>query len=145
MDTNSIIEINGVKVEVDLRTAKRVETLVVGSKIKLLTKGPYSGNKVHSGVVVGFEQFQSLPTIIVCYLEIEYSDCKLQFAYINSQSAEKYELIASVDDELPIQKSDILSRMDREIEKKREEIVDIERKRDYFTRHFNRYFEAATA
>jgi hypothetical protein len=139
----TMFEINGVKLQADLRQAKRVDTLVVGSKVKLLTKGPYSGNAVFNGVVVGFEQFQTLPTIIVCYLKIDFTECKLEFAYINSASAEKYELIASVDDELPIEKADILSRMDREIEKKRDEIADIERKREYFLRNFNRYFETA--
>jgi len=141
-EERTIIEINGVKLDVDLRQARRVETLAVGSKVKLLVKTSYGSEpKVHSGVVVGFEAFQSMPTIIVCYLEIEWNETKLHFAYVNTKSAEKYEMVASVDEELPVQKADVLSRMDREIEKKREEIADIERKRDYFLRHFNRYFE----
>lgn len=141
---NTIIEINGVKLEVDLRSAKRVDHLVVGSKVKLLVKSSYGSEpKVHCGVVVGFEAFQSLPTIIVCYLEVEWSKAELKFAYINEKSAEKYEMIATIDDELPIAKADMIASMDREIEKKREEIADIERKRDYFLRYFNRYFEVA--
>lgn len=139
-----IIEINGIKMEVDLRHAKRIDHMVVGTKVKLLAKGnSYSSTEVHSGVVVGFEPFESLPTIIVCYLKVDYSSAELKFAYINKETADKYEIVVSVDDELPIAKRDVLAKIDRELEKKRAEIEDMERKRDYFLRHFNTYFEAS--
>lgn len=145
-NTKQIIEINGVKMEVDTRYVRRIDTLVVGSKVKLLQKAtPYAAMQVRPGVVVGFEPFQSLPTIIVAYLEIDYASACLKFAYINAGSADKYELIASIDDELPVAKADILTRMDREIEVKRKEITDLEVKRDYFLRHFNAYFEPIAA
>lgn len=139
-----IIEINGIKMEVDMRHAKRIDHMVVGTKVKLLAKGnSYNSTEVHSGVVVGFEPFESLPTIIVCYLKVDYSSAELKFAYINKETADKYEIVVSVDDELPIAKKDVLSKIDRELEKKRAEIEDMERKRDYFLRHFNTYFEAS--
>ncbi len=141
-----IIEINGVKMEVDLRYAKRVDRMVVGSRVKLLTTENQYGtksNKVYPGVVVGFEPFTDLPTIIVAYLDIDYSGANLKFAYINTGSKEKYDIILSVDEELPIQKADVLGKLDRDIEKKREEIADLELKRNYFLSHFNRYFEPA--
>jgi hypothetical protein len=141
MSEKEIIEINGVKMEVDLRQATRIEHLVVGSKVKILVKGSYGSPEVHPGVVVGFEAFQDLPTIIVCYLQISYNEAKLEFAYINKDSAEKYDLVVSVDDELPIQKADVLTRIDREKEKLAEQIEDLNRKRDYFLQHFNKYFE----
>lgn len=144
MSEKQIIEINGIKMEVDLRHATRLDTFKVGSKVKLLYKDSYN-NAVHSGVVVGFEPFAEMPTIVVCYLETTYSEAKLKFAYVNEKSRDKYELIASIDDELPIQKADVLSQMDKEIEKKREEIADLERKRGYFLKHFNAYFEAEKA
>lgn len=146
MNETQTIEINGTKFEIDMRHAKRIDTLVVGSKVKLLRcKTDYKAQEVFSGVVVGFEPFDSLPTIIVAYLEIDYSGVKLLFAYLNADTREKWELIASIDDELPVQKADVLHRFETEIAKKREEIADIERKRDYFLRHFNRYFEPAAA
>jgi hypothetical protein len=138
-----IVEINGIKMEVDMRHATRIDTLVVGSKVKVLIKSDYSAPEVKSGVVVGFEAFKDLPTIIVCYLNISYSEAKLEFAYINSDSAKKYDIVLSVDEELPVEKSDVLSRMDKEIAKKHEEIADIERKRDYFLKNFDHYFAAA--
>ena len=144
-NTTEIIEVNGVKLEVDLRTCKRVENLKVGSKVKILRKGNYSTPEVFPGVIVGFERFQTQPTIIVCYLEVSYSKCDLMFAYINSDSKDKWEMVATVDTELPVAKADVLSKIDTEIQKKKDEIEDIELRRDYFLRHFNKYFETDLA
>lgn len=139
-----IIEINGVKLEVDLRYAKRVDHFRVGTKVKILEKqsnyGGSTDTKVYSGVIVGFEPFESLPTIVVCYLSVDYSGAELKFAYVNTATDKKWEIVAAVDDDLPVQKQDVLSKIDREIQKKRDEIMDIERKRDYFLTHFAAYF-----
>ena len=145
----TIIEINGVKMEVDLRHAKVIhQNIKVGSKVKLLEKpGPYaSATSVHPGVVVGFEPFDTLPTIIVAYVKIGYGDGGLHFAYINAKSAERWDMVPSLDDERPIEQSDVIGYFKREEEKKLAELTDIRGKRDYFLRHFNSYFpEAATA
>ena len=78
-------EINGVKMQVDLRYATRIEELRVGDKVKVLTKG-YSGHTVHSGVIIGFEPFKELPTIVVCYVASSYSEVKLEFVHYNAKS-----------------------------------------------------------
>lgn len=143
----TIIEINGVKMEVDLRHATVIhENLKVGSKVKLLEKNDYGSPTVHTGVIVGFEPFQSFPTIIVAYIKTGYSSDGLLFAYVNSSEAatKKWEMVPSYDDELPIRKADVLAHFDRESNKKRAELDDIESKRDYFLRYFNVYFEANT-
>ena len=136
------IEINGIKFDVDLRTAKRVDTFKVGSHVKILLKSAnsYIEEKVRPGVVVGFEPFESCPTIIVCYVDISWSEAKLEFAYINAKTHDKYELVMSIDDEISFTKEDVLTRLDREVAKKREEIAEIERKRTFFLEHFNKYF-----
>jgi hypothetical protein len=141
----TIVEINGVKMEVDLRHAKIVhENIRVGSKVKLLEKSTYGAPSVYPAVVVGFEPFTDLPTIIVCYVKTSYSDSGIHFAYINAKSGEKWDMVPSVDDELPINKTDVLSFFDREADKKSAELREIEAKRDFFLRHFNRYFSEAT-
>ena len=148
MNETQVIEIGGIKMEVDMRYAKRIDTLKVGSKVKLLMKqSQYGGAQsvVYAGVVVGFEPFDTLPTIIVCYLEVDYSSASVKFAHVNANSREKYELVASIDNDLPVQKADILAKMEREIEKKREEIADLSAKRSYFLAHFNQYFEPESA
>ncbi len=140
MSEKTIVEINGVKMEVDLRHATIVhENLHVGSKVKVLAKSDYSGPQVWPGVIVGFEPFPSLPTIIVAYMDTSYSG-GLKFAHINSKSADKWELVPSVDDELPLAKGDVLSRFDLDIEKKQAELGELNAKRAFFLRHFNAYF-----
>jgi len=139
----TIIEVNGVKLEVDLRHARVVhENLHVGSKVKVLAKGGYGGPVVHPGVVVGFEPFRELPTIIVAYLDISYAKAELNFAYINEKSADKWDLVPAVDDEIPVNRADVLAVFDREILKRQEEIRDFERRKEYFMRNFNVYFNA---
>jgi hypothetical protein len=58
----TIIEIGGVKLEVDLRSAKRIDELKIGSRVKCLQKPSYGEMKTLPGVIVGFEPFPSLPT-----------------------------------------------------------------------------------
>lgn len=138
----TIVTINGVKMEIDLRQATIVhENLRVGSKVKLLEKNAYGGPNVWPGVIVGFEPFPSFPTIIVAYMDTSYSG-GLKFGHINEKSADKWEMVPSVDDELPLAKADVLARFDRDIQKKNDEVADLERQRDFFLRHFNQYFAA---
>lgn len=143
MSDKQVIEINGVKMEVDLRHAVRIDTFRIGTKVKILAKeaGYSSDTKVYSGVIVGFEPFESLPTIVVCYLERDYAGATLKFAYVNSSSAKKWEIVAAVDDDLPVQKADVLALIDRDMAKKADELEDLGRKRAYFLQHFSAYFE----
>lgn len=85
----TIIELNGVKLEVDLRTAKRVDTLRVGDRVRLLEKSSYSSSvTVHHGIIAGFEPFPSAPTIIVAYLKTAYREATIEFVYLNTASEE---------------------------------------------------------
>lgn len=142
MSTMQIIEINGIKMEVDLRQARRIDTFQIGTKVKVLLRSDYAEPTVRSGVIVGFEPFEELPTITVCYLDIGYSEAKICFAYINSspKSRAKYEIIAAIDDDLPIQKENVLALMERDEQKKLDELNELRRKREYFLQHFKSYF-----
>lgn len=72
---NKIIEINGVKFEVDARTAtlRQVQSIRIGARVKVLKKKDSDTFEVHHGVVVGFEPFEKNPTMIVAYIESQYS------------------------------------------------------------------------
>ena len=133
-----VIEVNGIKMEVDLRQATRIDTFKVGDRVKILVKD-YS-TKVYHGVVAGFDAFKDMPTIIVAYLDVDYSAAELKFAYVNTKNAEKFEIVADRDDAIPVEKADILRKFDREIEKKRAEIDDIDMKRSYFLKMFGQHF-----
>jgi hypothetical protein len=137
----TVIEVNGVKMEVDLRHAKIIhQNVKVGTKVKILAKSTYDSAAVYPGVVVGFEPFKDLPTIIVAYLNHSYSTAELKFAYVNAKSSDKWDIVPSVDDELPIDRADVLAVFERQMQQKRNEIADLEGKRDFFLRHFNEFF-----
>lgn len=144
----TIIELNGVKLEVDLRTAKRVDTLRVGDRVRLLEKSTYGGNvTVHHGIIAGFEPFPSAPTIIVAYLKIGYKEANIEFIYLNTASEEskQWEIVPSIDNDLPVNKEDVVASINRKIEGKMAEIQDLERQRDYFLREFGKYFPSGNA
>ena len=141
MSEKRIVEINGIKVEVDLRDAKRVDSFKVGDKVKVLIKDGYSDNRsVYPGVVVGFEDFKTLPTIIVAYVKTSYGEASLDFFYFNSESTD-VDMVPADNEYLPIEKSDILDKFNREIEKKKIEVAELEQKKSYFLKRFGQYFK----
>jgi len=138
MEERTVVEINGVKMEVDLRTARTIDTYKVGDRVKVLVK-KYSDNyETHHGVIVAFDNFENLPTITVCYITTGYSG-DLSFAYINSKSKD-IELVACNDDVL-IEKGEVLARLQKQIDLKKAEIEDIERKMRYFEDRFGTWFK----
>lgn len=136
------IEINGVKLEVDMRTARKIENYKVGDRVKVLVK-EYSSYKPFPGVIVAFDMFEKAPTITVAYLDVGYNGAELKFAYINggvgSEDKDQPEL-APYNDDIHVDKADVIDKLDREINKKQLEIEDLERKKVYFLKNFNKYF-----
>jgi hypothetical protein len=135
----TVIEINGVKLEVDLRTAKRIDTLRIGDRVKCLRK-EYEGWKTCPGVVIGFEPFKNLPSIVVAYLDGGYNSDILAFKTYNAETKD-FEIVPDLDhNALVVNKGDIIAKFDRDIAKKQAELDEIETKRAYFLSHFGRYF-----
>lgn len=140
----TIIEINGVKMEVDLRHAKRIDQLQIGSRVKCLIKR-YSDFVTYPGVIVGFEPFPSKPTIVVAYLETDYSGASLKFQSFNSETKD-FEMVADLDNNaMEVDKAHILTMMDREIAKKEEELRAVHDKRTFFLDKFKAYFTEGVA
>ena len=136
------VEVNGVKLEVDMRTARKVEQYRVGDRVKVLVKESYGAKYTpHPGVIVGFDAFEKLPTITVAYLSVDYSKAEIKFAYLNAQS-EDVEITSDFADIL-VDKGRVSDLIEKAIESKRAEIDDLERKRAYFEAHFARYFADA--
>lgn len=138
---HQIVEINGTKFQVDMRVATRIEELRIGDRVRVLHKVGYSKEiKVSSGIIVGFEPFKQLPTIIVAYIEEDWSSVGLKFIYFNS-SLEEFQIIKSIDeDDLSINKADLLSKIDRDISKKEEELKEMNRKKKFFLDNFSKYW-----
>jgi hypothetical protein len=144
------VEINGVKLEIDLRSARvaTVDTLKVGSKVKLLEPATdYASAKIHSGVVTGFAAFTDMPTIEVAYLEEKYGGSDLKFMAINAAPGKKlpWSIVAAHDDDFGLSKDQILRNFAAEIQKKQNELDDCVAKRDFFLRKFDSYFVAPEA
>lgn len=72
-----IIEINGIKLEVDMRSARRIDEFKVGDSVKVLDSRD-DKNVMRSGVITDFANFKELPTIMVAvYKEGSYWDLSL--------------------------------------------------------------------
>lgn len=140
-EEKQIIEINGIRMEVDLRNAKRIDTFKVGDRVKLLKKN-YDSYSVYRGVIVDFEAFDSLPTITVAYIEETYSTADVKIVHINKNTKEVELVLASGNDEVQMTtKSEILAKLDRDIEKKQLELKEIESRKQYLLKRFDCWFE----
>lgn len=140
-----VIEIEGVKVEVDLRTAKQVNSYKVGDRVKLLLK-TYSGHEVKPGVIVGIDAFKKLPTIVIAYIPeiLGYGATtgKISFAHLNAESKDVEICPLSEEDILPNRET-VVAYFDRAIEEKQKQIEDVERRREYFLRQYGTTFAVA--
>lgn len=138
-DQRRVIEINGVKLEVDMRYAKRVDELRVGSKVRVLIKSYGESYNTYTGVIIGFEEFQKLPTIVVAYLESSWQSADIKFVNYNSNT-EGVEIVSSVNDETDLNRADAIGAFEREITKKERELADLREKRNYFEQKFGMYW-----
>ncbi|MED5549760.1 MAG: hypothetical protein VX529_10410 [Pseudomonadota bacterium] len=135
-ETKRIIEIEGVKIEVDLRTARRIEELKIGSRVRVLTKD-YGGHKVSTGVIIGFEQFKKLPTLIVATVNPNsYStDNPMQIVHYNADSKDT-EIVGAADDDFEFD-GDLVERQFDRLERKHEaELQKARDQRAWFRQHF---------
>lgn len=137
MEDKRIVEINGVKVEVDLRTAKRVDSFSVGDNVKVLDKN-YSGYKVKPGIIVDFAEFKELPTMVIAVFEEGSwsTSPSISFIYYNKETAENVEIVPSSKDEITLTKDGVVEKFEREIQKKKNEWTDLQNQLEYFKKHF---------
>lgn len=141
MDEKRIIEINGVKLEVDLRTARTVDAYKVGDRVKILVKNYGDSFTSYFGMIVGFDSFKERPTIVIAYVNPSaYSGEPLNFAFIN-QDTKDTEICPVVDDFIGIEKSNMIEMFDRDIAKKEQELVDMKRRKEYFLRNFGNWWK----
>ena len=142
-DNKRIVEINGVKVEVDLRTAKVIEHFKVGDAVRVLhPKAPYNSQpEIRAGVIVGFCEFEKTPVIEVMELCKEYSGVTFNIVTIGGGINEDVQIATYSKYEGLISQSDIVTRFDREIQKKELELADLNLKKKYFIDEFAKAFE----
>lgn len=133
------IEINGVKIEVDLRTAKKIDVFRIGDNIKILKKD-YNEYKTYSGVVIDFVAFKERPAIVVAYFKQDYSGVEICFETITKDSQE-IEIAPCLPHEMTINKNRVIDKFNYQIEAKQHEVDELVSKRDYFIKNFSKFFE----
>lgn len=140
MEDKRIVEIDGVKIEVDLRTAKRIDTFKVGDNVKVLCKKYNDNFEVKPGIITDFANFKERPTIVVAvFNEGSWSSSpSIEFIYIYEGMEDKYEIVYTSDEDLRLTKDGVIEKFVREIAKKRNEAQDLENQLNYFIKHFVR-------
>lgn len=131
--------VGAVTIAANRDAAIRAEVLRVGDAVRVLDKSGYGGGaKVHTGVIVGFEPFKEQPTIVIAYIDEEYTKAEMKMLYFNDKS-EKFELLAAQPDtSVEIERSKVLDFFNREEQKKALEIQEIKAKRRYFNKYFGK-------
>ena len=138
-ETKRIVEINGVKLEVDLSTARVIEEYKIGQNVKVLLK-EYSEWKAVPGVITEFVNFQNQPTIVIAIFKEDYSGCTIEFVYYNENNSEKYELAPCCEHELKLNKERAVDKFNTKIEEYKSKIAELEAKRNYFVKYFDKNF-----
>ena len=140
-DNKRIIEINGIKMEVDLRNAKRIDTFKVGDPVKVLDM-TYQTATIKAGVIVGFAEFEKHPAIEIMVLDDSYSGIGFSFITIKAEDDKpKYEIIHYNNYEKIFTQSDVVRKFERNIQQKEIELEELKRKKKYFIDDFQKAFE----
>lgn len=135
-DNKRIIEINGVRLEVDMRSARRIDEFRVGDSVKVLDSRN-GKNEMKAGVITDFANFKELPTIIVAvYKGGDYwTKPTIEFITYNSET-EGIEIVGVSAEEVIVSRETVVQKFDDEIAKKRDELNDLIIKRDTFVKYF---------
>ena len=134
------IEINGIKVEVDLRTCKRIDTFKIGDNVKVLKQQYGEEYKVYSGVIVDFVNFKERPALVVAYFENSYSGVNIKFETITKDSKD-IEIAPCLPHEMKLNKDRVVDKFDIEIAAKEREADELRQKKQYFIDNFEKFFE----
>ena len=133
------IEIDGVKVAVDMRTVKKIDVYRVGDNVKVLKKS-YDNYRTYSGVIVDFVNFKELPAIVVAYFDQDYSGTSIEFVTITKDTND-IEIAPCLPHELSINKNRVIDKFNYEIEQQQHKVDELKAKRDYFLENFGKFFE----
>ena len=131
-----IIEVNGVKLEVDMRYARRIDEFRVGDTVKVLDKRN-GKNEMRTGTITDFANFKELPTIMVAvYKPGDYWQAPtIEFIPYNADT-EDIEIVGVSSEEIMVSRETIVDRFNDQIAKKKAEMDDLIVKRDTFVKYF---------
>ena len=141
-ESKRIVEINGVKLEVDLREAKVIGCYKVGDPVRILhPKNNYNDAEIRAGVIVGFCEFEKTPAIEILELDQSYSGATFKMIVIGDGLNENIQIAPYDKYEGLISQGDIVTKFDRQIQQKELELADLKLKKQYFINDFAKAFE----
>ena len=133
------IEINGIKMEIDLRTVKHITSYKIGDNVKLLMKD-YQEYVVKPGVIVDFVDFKDNPAIVIAYYNHDYTGTEIKFTTI-TKDTKNIEIAPCLQHELELNKDRVLDKFDLAIADYQRKIDDLVQKKEYFINNFGKFFE----
>jgi hypothetical protein len=139
-ENKRIVEIDGVKLEIDLRTAKVVDHYKVGDPVRILHAEDNYRSGITPGVIVGFCEFEKNPAIEILELDVGYPGVSFRTVTIISGRENKIQIAPYDKYEGLISQTDVVTRFDREIQKKELELADLKLKKKYFIDDFAKAF-----
>ena len=142
MDENKrIVEINGVKLEVDLREAKVIDCFKVGDPVRVFhPSSDYRGGEIKPGVIVGFCEFENTPAIEILELNDSYSDITFSFLTLANEIKSSVKIAPYDKYDGLFSQADVVTKFNRQIERKEHELVDLKMKKKYFIDDFAKAF-----
>ena len=139
--SKQIVEINGVKMEVDLREAQTIDTYRVGDTVKVLVPKYGDTFEAKCGAIIGFDNFRKLPAIVVAYLDCTYNEAKIEITSIHEGC--KHEITHASEGDVPFSKKQVLDLLDGDIAKHQDALSQARWRKTQFESWFGKYFEAA--
>jgi hypothetical protein len=140
-ENKRIVEIDGVKLEIDLRTAKVVDRFKIGDPVRILHPGTGYGTGIKAGVIIGFCEFDKNPAIEILELDADYSSTNFKLVTLISGQENQVQIAPYDRYSGLFTQTDIVTRFDREIQKKELELADLKLKKNYFINDFMKAFE----
>lgn len=134
-----IIEIDGVKLEVDLRTARRIDSFKVGDNVKVL-KETYGCWEALPGAIVGFTEFPTHPALEILVMTNDGDVKFITYAAPKDGQKQTIEIAPFNSFEMLIDRASIMAKLNRAVEQKESELRDATAKRDAFIKTFDKVF-----
>ena len=132
MEETRIVEINGVKMEVDLRHAKVVEQYKIGSPVKVISQQYENDYKVSPGVIVDMtEDGEGSGVIQILVLDESYSSVDIKIVTFGSKT-KNVTIAPFAKYEMKWSDADINDKFDQMIRKHEEEIRILKSKKTAF-------------
>ncbi len=123
----------------EVKEDKRVNDFKVGDAVNILIK-EYQSYVYYPGIIIGFNNFMELPTIIIAYLKVSYPEATMSFAYLNKES-KNIKICPMVDEIIPFDKAHVIDLFDRKILAKEQEVEELKVHKDIFLNQYGVCFK----